>query len=571
MRRSWFLPLVVLLAASAVAQQPAPSAPEATMAAVQRPPGRAAIASAHPLATAAGEEILAAGGNAFDAAVAVAAALSVVEANGSGLGGGGFFLLHRASDGFETMVDGRETAPGAASHDMFLDPKGEPVPRLSIESPLSAGIPGEAAALALVSKNYGRLPLSQALQPAIRLARDGFPMYARLQGAVRVRQKIFNSQPHARKIWLDAKGEVPALGAAIRQPQLARTWQLLADKGIAEFYTGKFARQMVREMRAIGGIWTEQDLAGYRAIERKPVVGQYRGGRIVSASLPAAGGIGLVDALNILAGFDLTKMDAGTRTHVIVEAMRRIHRDRAVYLGDPDFVQVPVDLLTSAAYAAGQRASINLARAMPSDLLPGVDTEPGQGRQTTHFSVLDKDGNRAGVTITLNFFMGSGWVLPSSGIILNNQMDDFSTKPGVPNGFDLVGAEANAIAPGKRMLSSSAPAFIESPQGLMITGTPGGSYITGMVLLAALDFLAGKSATDIVAAPRFHHQYRPDVLQFETGAVSDELRKSLEARGHKVVEMRRRWGNMQVVTWDYASGKIDAAADPRGEGVGHVY
>jgi gamma-glutamyltranspeptidase/glutathione hydrolase len=291
----------------------------------------------------------------------------------------------------------------------------------------------------------------------------------------------------------------------------------------------------------------------------------------VSAAPPSAGGIALIDALNILEGFDLARLDASARTHVIVEAMRRMHRDRAVYLGDPDFVKIPVELLTSPAYAAGQRASISLTRAMPSDLLPGVEPEQGKGTQTTHFSVLDKHGNRAGVTITLNFLLGSGWVLKGTGVVLNNQMDDFSIKPGVPNGFDLVGAQANEIAPGKRMLSSSAPTFVESPRGLMITGSPGGSYITGMVLLATLQFLEGRSAAEIVAAPRFHHQYRPDIVQFETGALTPPLQQALESRGHKVTEMRRRWGNMQVVTWDYASGKVEAAADPRGEGAGHVY
>ncbi len=542
-----------------------------TTAVASRAPGKSAIASAHPLATAAGEEILVAGGNAFDAAVAVAATLSVVEPSGSGLGGGGFFLLHRASDGLETMIDGREKAPAAASRDMFLDANKEPVPRLSVDSPLAAGIPGEPAALAYLSAKFGRLPLKQVLQPAIRIARAGFPMYARLQGVVRQKRETLKKQPHAARIWLDRKGEVPALGAIIRQPELSRTWQLLADKGMAEFYTGKLARATVREVRAIGGIWSEQDLASYQVVERKPIVGHYRGARIVSASPPAAGGVALVDALNIIEGFDLARMDAATRTHVIVEAMRRMHRDRAVYLGDPDFVPVPVELLTSPAYAAGQRASINLMRAMPSDLLPGLEPEQGKGTQTTHFSIMDKDGNRAGVTITLNFLLGSGLMLKNSGIFLNNQMDDFSIKTGVPNGFDLVGADANAIASGKRMLSSSTPTFIESPRGLMIAGSPGGSYITGMVLLATLDFMAGKSAQDIVAAPRFHHQYRPDVVQFETGALSSELRTALEARGHKVAEARRRWGNMQVITWDYATGKVDAAADPRGEGAGHVY
>ncbi|MCS6948814.1 MAG: gamma-glutamyltransferase [Steroidobacteraceae bacterium] len=534
-------------------------------------PGKAAIASAHPLATEAGHEILRAGGNAFDAAVAIAAALAVVEPSGSGLGGGGFFLLHRAADRFEVMIDAREKAPLAATRDMFLDERGEPIPRLSLDSALAAGIPGEPAALAHLSDRYGRLPLARSLQPAIRLARDGFPMYARLQAIIQQKRAVLYRQPHARRIWLDARGEVPALGTVIRQPALARTLERLAVRGVAEFYTGQIARQMLREVKALGGIWSEQDLAAYRVVERAPIVGHYRGARIVSAAPPAAGGIALINALNILSGYDLEQLDRVTRVHVIVEAMRRMHRDRAIYLGDPDFVSIPIELLTSPAYAAGQRAALNLTRALPSELLPGVAPAQPAGTQTTHFSVLDADGNRVGATITLNFLLGSGLMLKTSGIFLNNQMDDFSIKPGVPNGFQLLGAEANAIAPGKRMLSSSTPTFVESEHGLMIAGTPGGSYITGMVLLATLDFLRGRSAAQIVAAPRFHHQYLPDVLQVESGALSDAERAALAARGHQIRELRRRWGNMQIVVWDYASGTVEAASDPRGEGAGQVY
>jgi len=274
--------------------------------------------------------------------------------------------------------------------------------------------------------------------------------------------------------------------------------------------------------------------------------------------------------LNILEGFDLDKVDSVTRTHLIVEAMRRVHRDRAVYLGDPDFVDVPVARLINEYYAAGQRASIRMDRATPSASLPGVDASPA-GTQTTHFSVLDSHGNMVAATITLNFYFGSGLMVPGTGILLNNQMDDFSAKAGVPNGFQLIGADANSIAPGKRPLSSSTPTFVEGPTGLMIIGSPGGSRIPGMVILGTLAFMDGKHAQEIVSAPRFHHQFSPDVIEFEPDALSADERAQLEARGHTLKEGSRKWGNTQVVTWDYKTGKVEAASDPRGIGEGMVY
>ena len=558
--------VVVSIAALADGAAAAPSVAPAL-----RAPGKAAIASAHPLATDAGREVLAAGGNAFDAAVAVAAALAVVEPNGSGLGGGGFFLLHRASDGLDTMIDAREKAPGAATRDMFLDKDGNPIKGLSTDSALAAGIAGEPAGLAELAAKYGRLPLTRSLQPAIRIARSGFPLYPRLQGGLRTKLAIFQRNPEAAKIFLDKQGQVPPLGFIIKEPALARTLEMLAKQGMQAFYTGPFARKLVAGVRKLGGNWSEKDLADYRVVERAPVVGHYRGARIVSAPPPSSGGVALIDALNILSGFDLGKVDSATRKHLIVEAMRRAHRDRAIYLGDPDFVKMPIERLINSYYAAGQRASIRLDRATPSAALPGIDGDMSQGMQTTHFSVLDAEGNRVGATITLNFWFGSGLMVPGTGVILNNQMDDFSVKAGVPNGYQLVGAEANAIAPGKRMLSSSTPTFVEGPHGLMILGSPGGSYIIGMVLLGTLDFLDGKSAKEVVSAPRFHHQYLPDQIQFESAALSADEQVVLKARGHTLNEARQRWGNMQVITWDYASGVVDAASDPRGFGEGHVY
>jgi gamma-glutamyltranspeptidase/glutathione hydrolase len=364
---------------------------------------KAAIASAYPLASQAGQEILAQGGNAFDAAVAVSAALAVVEPSSSGLGGGGFYLLHRQSDGFETLVDAREKAPGAASRDMYLDKAGNPIANASTDGALAAAIPGEPAAFEYLALKFGKLPLKQSLQPAIRLARNGFPLYARLQGGIRYKRDVLLRSPAAAKVFLTAEGGVPDIGAIIKQPDLAATLEAIADQGAKGFYTGRVAQDLVAGARAGGGIWTLADLAAYRVIERTPLAGEYRGARIVSAPPPSSGGVALLDALNILSGFDLLSVDSATRKHLIIEAMRRAYRDRAMYLGDPDFVRMPIPLLISPDYAAGQRASIRPDKAMPSDLLPGIEPR-AVGMQTTHFSLLDSGGNLVAATSPLIYF-----------------------------------------------------------------------------------------------------------------------------------------------------------------------
>jgi len=571
--------MVLALAVSTAGWVPAARADDAPAARLAKPrtpapraaaPHKAAIASAYPLASQAGQEILAAGGNAFDAAVAVSAALAVVEPSSSGLGGGGFYLLHRQADNLDTMLDAREKAPGAASRDMYLDKAGNVIENASIDGALAAGIPGEPAAFEYLARKYGKLPLKQSLGPAIRLAREGFPLYARLQGGIRFKRERMLRWADAAKVFLTAEGAVPELGAIIKQPDLAITLEAIADQGAKGFYEGTIAAELVAGVRASGGIWTLQDLAAYRVIERKPLIGEYHGARIVSASPPSSGGIALLDALNILSGFDLQHLDSATRKHLIIESMRRAYRDRAIYLGDPDFVTMPLARLASADYAAGQRSSIRMDKAMPSDLLPGIESEPG-GTQTTHFSILDANGNRVAATISINLFFGTGYIPPKTGVLLNNTMDDFSIKPGTPNEFGLVGAAANAIAPNKRSLSSMTPSFVETPKGLMIVGSPGGSFIISMVLLGTLNYLDGMSAADVVKYPHYHHQYLPDVVDYEQGALSDAEIKTLQAMGHTLKLSGRPWGNMQVITWDFATGKVEAASDPRGEGEGLVY
>lgn len=530
-------------------------------------PVAAAVASADPLATQAGLEVLEAGGNAFDAAVAVSAALGVVEPTGSGLGGGGFWLLHRAQDGLEVMVDGRERAPLAARRDMFLDARGEVVPGLSIDGPLAVGIPGEPAALAHIAERYGRLPLSRSLAPAIRYAREGFPVTPFYQHMAELRLRALQASPETSRILLD-NGAVPAVGQRVRQPDLAATLEVLAKQGAAGIYAGPLAERLVAGVRKAGGLWSLQDLAGYRVVEREPIHGEYQGLHITSAAPPSSGGVALVTMLNILKGYDQAALPSVERKHLIIEAMRRAYRDRAEYLGDPDFVDVPVSRLTSPLYAEGLRASINPERATPSALLPGVAKAYG-GKDTTHFSILDRDGNYVSATLSINYPFGSGFIVPGTGILLNDEMDDFSAKPGVPNVYGLVGAEANAIAPGKRMLSSMTPTFVSGPDGVAILGTPGGSRIITMVLLGILDYANGNGPASWVSKPRFHHQFLPDQVFYEKGALTDDELFSLEDKGHQLQEVTN-FGNMQAVLWDKKNHKVEAASDPRVEGAAEV-
>jgi gamma-glutamyltranspeptidase / glutathione hydrolase len=542
-------------------------APLLAMADAPSKPQKAAIASQHELATRAGMEILQQGGNAFDAAVAVSSTLGVVEPSSSGLGGGGFWLLHRASDGFETMVDAREVAPQAATRDMFLDDKGNVVPGRSTATALAAGIPGEAAGWAHLAAKYGKLPLKTSLQPAIRLARAGFPLNTRLRGGIEAKKNLFQAGAAA-KIFL-VNGEVPAVGTIIKQPELAQVLTALAEQGPDGFYEGTVAKRMVDGVRKLGGIWSLEDFSSYRVAERKPLYGEYHGARIVAAPPPSSGGTTIIDALNILSAFDLGAVDSATRKHLVVEAMRRAHRDRAEFLGDPDFVQVPTDRLTHPFYAAGQRTTIRMDRATPSEMLPS-SAAPNQGPDTSHFSVIDTDGNRVAGTQSINFFFGSGLMVPGTGVMLNNEMDDFAAKAGAPNGFRLLGADANAIAPGKRPLSSMTPTFVEKPDGLMIVGSPGGSVIMTVVLLSTLDWMDGVSPEEFIKKSRYHHQYMPDTITFEPGALTDGEKQTLQKYGHALRESRMP-GNAQIVTWDYKSGEVKAVSDPRGVGVGVVY
>ncbi|MEE8429029.1 MAG: gamma-glutamyltransferase, partial [Gammaproteobacteria bacterium] len=364
-------------------------------------PAAAAIASAHPFATRAGMEVLQDGGNAFDAAVTVSAVLAVVEPYSSGLGGGGFWLLHRAADSKQVMIDGRERAPLAAHRDLYLDERGDVIPRLSLDGPLAAGVPGEPAALAHLAKHYGRLPLTRTLAAAIRYAKHGFPVERRYRDRVRSRLQTLQRFSASAATFL-FKGDIPPDGHMIRQPALALVLEKLAVHGHDGFYHGEIAHKLVEQVRDAGGIWTLKDLADYRVVEREPVRGDYRGIRVTAAAPPSSGGIGLVTMLNILHGYAMDRLDPGTRTHLIIEAMRRAYRDRAQYLGDPDFVTIPLQQLIHPWYGAGLRASIRMDRATPSARLPGFQSQ-AEGTDTTHFSILDREGNRVAATLSINY------------------------------------------------------------------------------------------------------------------------------------------------------------------------
>jgi gamma-glutamyltranspeptidase/glutathione hydrolase len=528
----------------------------------------AAVASAHPLATRAGMQILSSGGNAFDAAVAVTAVLAVVGPHGSGLGGGGFWLLHRASDGLQVMIDGRERAPLAATRDMYLDDSGDVVDGLSINSALAAAIPGEPAAMVHIAERYGTLPISDTLAPAIRIAREGFETNAQYNRLAQLRLADIQNDPETARLFLQ-DDEIPRPGYLIRQPELASTLEAIALHGRSGFYHGEVAEKLVEGVRRAGGIWSLADLENYRVVERTPQSGTYNGMRVVSASLPSSGGVVLLTMLNILAGFPLDSLDQATRTHVIIEAMRRAYRDRAEHLGDPDFHTAPVAELISTAHADRLRETIRLDRATP---YPVANSEAAvaEGMNTTHFSILDTEGNRVAATLSVNYPFGACFTPPGTGVLLNNEMDDFSAKPGVPNAYGLVGAEANAIAPGKRPLSSMSPTFVESEEGIAILGTPGGSRIITMVLLGILDLEEGGLPESWVSRPRFHHQYLPDVVQYESDAFDVDLADTLQGMGHTLKELDSTYGNMQAILHDRKTGKVYAASDPRGIGMSAV-
>ena len=524
-------------------------------------PRQAGIASAHPLATAAGHEMLAAGGNAFDAAVAISATLAVVEQQSSGIGGGGFWLLHRAQDGKNVMIDGRETAPAAAHKDMYLNEKGEVNRDQMLNGPLAAGIPGEIAGIAHIAEQYGKLSLKESLQPAIRAAELGFEVYPRLVRHIKNKQNILQRYPASKALYLP-DGEPLKVGDILVQKDLATTLKRVADQGAAGFYSGETAKKLVKASRENGGIWTLDDLKNYAVMERDVITTTYQGQQLITAPPPSSGGIALATMLNILEPWDLTTMEEARRIHLVTEAMRRVYRDRSVYLGDPEYVDIPTQRLTHPYYAAGLRAAINPDKALPSKFLPGLGDLP-KGEDTTHFSVIDTDGNLVAATLTVNTGLASGFIAEGTGVLFNNEMDDFSAKPGVPNAYGLVGGVANQIEPGKRPLSSMTPTFVMGDDSVAVLGTPGGSRIITMVMLGILDYFDGHDVASWVSKPRYHHQYLPDTLFAEKDTFDQATIDTLKDMGHQIKVYDRQWGNMHAVHWHKTTGEVSAASDPR--------
>lgn len=533
-------------------------------ASIAKLPNKPAIAAAHPLAIAAGHEILAQGGNAFDAAVAVSAVLSVVEPESSGIGGGGFWLFHDSAKNNNIMIDAREEAPAAAHRDMYLDNQGNVDRDLAVNGPLSAGIPGNVAAMEHVVNTYGQLTLAQNLAPAITIAQEGFPASDKFVRGLARKKEIMQRYPASMKAYYTNNKDVPAKGDIIIQKDMAKTLKAIAKHGKNGFYKGKVAKKLVNAVRKAGGIWTLDDLKNYKIIERKPIYTTYRGKQLITASPPSSGGIALATMLNILSGWDLTEMKSDQRIHLVVEAMRRAFRDRSLYLGDPDYFKVPVDRLTNQFYADGLRTSIRMDKALPSSYLPGL-AHLQEGNNTTHFSIIDTKGNLVAVTQTVNTVFGSKFVAAGTGVMLNNEMDDFSAKPGEPNAYGLIGGEANSIQPHKRPLSSMTPTFIIGEDDVAVLGTPGGSRIITMVMLGLLDYFDGNPVDSWTALPRYHHQYMPDMLFYEPGAINAENLSALQARGHNTKELNHKWGNMNAASWDKTTGATAAATDPRGE------
>lgn len=508
-----------------------------------------------------GVEVLKRGGNAVDAAVAVGFAMAVTYPRAGNIGGGGFMVIHLAGPNRQHAIDYRETAPAATTPNTYLDEKGEPDPKKSRDLGSAVGVPGTVAGLALAHQKYGsrRFTLAQLMAPAIAMARDGIPVEDDLADSLPSAQPMFARWPASAKIFLRRDGKPLAPGDRLVQRDLAKTLEAIARSGPRAFYEGPVAEKIAAAVRAAGGEMTADDLKNYRAVERPVVRGTYRGLDIVSMPPPSSGGVLLLQMLNVLEGYKLRANDP-TSMHLVIETMKRAYADRAQHLGDPDSTSVPVAGLISKKYAAALRETIDAERAKPSrDIQPGDPAAFG-GDNTTHYSVVDRFGNAVSNTYTLNLSYGNGLVAEGTGVLLNNEMDDFAAKPGAPNAFGLVGLNvANAPGPNKRPLSSMTPTIVlKAGRPVLVTGSPGGSRIITTVLQVILNaFDHGMPVNDAVAAPRLHHQWLPDEVWVEPGMPAAAL-KNLEARGHKIVP--RIWGtsaNSIAVTRNALIGAAD--------------
>ena len=540
----WIRAIAVLLAAALAAAPASGQSPARETAPIPRVEPVAAaqgmVVAQEARAVRIGVSILRQGGNAVDAAVAVGFAMAVTYPRAGNIGGGGFMLI-RLADGRAAAIDYRETAPQATRRDTFLDAKGEADPARSRESGLAIGVPGTVAGLSLAHERYGsgRFTLAELIAPAIALAREGIPVDGDVADSLpRARDRLAR-WPSSAKIFLKANGGVLESGDRLVQADLATSLESIARGGPRAFYEGPIAERIAQAVRAAGGAMTADDLRAYRALERAPVRGTYRGHEILSMPPPSSGGVHLVQMLNMLEAYPLREMGAGSADalHLMIETMKRAYADRAVYLGDPDAVHVPVAGLTSKDYAARLRAGIDPRRARPSSEIRVGTPAPPEGDNTTHFSVVDRFGNAVANTYTLNLSYGVGLVADGTGILLNNELDDFAAKPLAPNAFGLVGFDANAPGPGKRPLSSMTPTIVlKDGRPFLVTGSPGGSRIITAVLqmvVNTIDF--GHDLAPATAAPRVHHQWLPDQAMVEPGLPAAAI-AALRARGHVVVE-----------------------------------
>jgi gamma-glutamyltranspeptidase/glutathione hydrolase len=522
------------------------------------------VASQEALATRIGVEILERGGNAVDAAVAVGFALAVTLPRAGNLGGGGFFVIWLAERQQAVTLDFREIAPAAIRADSFLGPDGRPDPRKSLFSGLAVGVPGSVAGLAHALAQYGsgKFTLAQLIEPAERLAREGIPVVDDLAISLRQFERLLSPWEATTRIFF-RDGKPLGENETLRQPDLADTLRTIAARGPDGFYRGEVAEKIVAAVRAAGGVMTMEDLAAYRVETRSPVRGRYRGFDVISMPPPSAGGALLVQMLNVLEPFDLEKWgrESPDTIHVMIEAMKRAYADRAEYFGDPAFVKIPLERLISKAHAEKQRASILFAKTTPSATIRAGDAARPKGDNTTHYSVVDRFGNAVAATVTLNFSYGMGMVAGGTGVLLNNELDDFAAASGVPNAYGLVGGDANAPGPGKRPLSSMTPTILlKDGKAVLVTGSPGGSRIITTVLRVITGVIDHKlDIAEAIAQPRFHHQWLPDQVRTEPG-LPPALIEALKARGHDVsVGPNSGGANSILVTPE----GLTAAADAR--------
>ena len=509
------------------------------------------VASEQGLATQVGLDILKQGGNAIDAAVAVGFALAVVLPNAGNIGGGGFMVLHDDKTGKDVAIDFREIAPAKASRDMYLDNQGNVIDGKSLFTHDASGVPGTVAGMEYALKKWGTMPLSKVLEPAIKLADKGFIVSDVLAQTLKEEKSTLGKWSASKAIFFK-NGEPLKSGDLLVQKDLAKSLRLIAKQGAKAFYQGEIATKIAKEMQSHGGTMTLEDLKAYKVVERQPIIGDYRGYKVVTMPPPSSGGVHLIEILNMLEHYPIKEdgVNSAKNIHHMAESMKLAYADRSEYLGDPDFIKIPVTGLTSKAYANERVKTIddNKAR-LSSNIKPGKP-QPYESDQTTHFSVMDKAGNAVAVTYTLNLNFGSGIVVEGTGILLNNEMDDFSVKPGVPNAFGLVGGTANAIEAKKRPLSSMTPTIVmKNNKPWLVTGSPGGARIITTVLQSVVNMIDHEmNPAEAIITPRVHHQWLPDELRVEEGISPDTI-KLLQDKGHKVVT-KAPMGRIQIIQAD---------------------